>query len=109
VSNVIWSDETKICRFSSSSGGMAWTKEEAKPEVQDIVQTVRYCGGSIMIRNYIMTYGPRPLRIVSGHLDQHQYLHMFNEYLPDVINKYGMDKEIIYQYDNDSKHRARSV
>jgi hypothetical protein len=50
-----------------------------------------------------MTHDPRPLRVVFDHLDQHQCLH-------SVIDKYGMDKDkVIYQYDNDPKHKAKRV
>jgi hypothetical protein len=71
---------------------------------------VKYSGGSIMIWCYIMTHGPRLLRVVSGHMDQHQYLQILKECLPGVIRKYGMDeKNVIYQYDNDPKHKAKSV
>jgi hypothetical protein len=57
-----------------------------------------------------MVHGSGPLRVVPGHMDQHQYLQILSECLSDVINKYGMDKKnVIYQYDNDPKHKAKSV
>jgi hypothetical protein len=56
-----------------------------------------------------MAHGPRPLRIVSSHIDQHQYLQILSECLSDVISKYEMDKKnAIYQYDNDPKHKAKA-
>jgi hypothetical protein len=43
-------------------------------------------------------------------MDQYQYLQILSECLPDVIDKYGMNKKsVIYQYDNDPKHKAKSV
>jgi hypothetical protein len=48
--------------------------------------------------------------VVSDHLDRHQYLQILSECLSDVINKYEMDKKnVIYQYDNDPKHKDKSV
>jgi hypothetical protein len=57
-----------------------------------------------------MTHDPGSLRMVSGHLDQCQYLQILSWCLHNVINKYGMDKDkFIYQYDNDPKHKAKGV
>jgi hypothetical protein len=63
-----------------------------------------------MIWGCITAHSPRPLRVVSGQLDQHQYLQILSKCLPDVIRKYVMNKKnVIYQYDNDPKRKAKSV
>jgi hypothetical protein len=63
-----------------------------------------------MIWGCITAHGPGPLRVVSGRMDQHQYLQILKECLPGVISKYEMDKDkVIFQHDNDPKHKAKSV
>jgi hypothetical protein len=63
-----------------------------------------------MIWGCITAHGPGPLRVVSGRMDQHQYLQILKKCLPDVINNYGMDNDkVTFQHDNGPKHKAKSI
>ena len=46
---VIWSDESKICRFNSEGRSWSWIRDGEDLPKRSITQTVKFGGGSIMV------------------------------------------------------------
>ena len=107
---VIWSDETKICRFSSDGRNWSWVPEGSSLDPRQIQETVKFGGGSIMLWGCMTAYGVGISIRIEGTMDRHQYLSILQDGLLPTIGHYGLDREkVIFQHDNDPKHKAKIV
>lgn len=107
---VIWSDETKINRFGSDGRAWYWKHDGVSEQSRHIKETVKHGGGSIMIWACMTAEGPGNMCKINGNMDQHLYKSILEDELNGTIEWYNMDaSQIIFQQDNDSKHRAKSV
>ena len=108
--HVIWSDETKINRFCSDGRSWYWSRDGESLQKHHVNQTVKQGGGSIMIWRCITVHGPGFMCKIDGSMDQHTYKQILTEELLKTIEWYDMDaKKVIFQHDNDPKHKAKSV
>jgi transposase len=107
---VIWSDETKINRFSSDGRSWCWIRDGETKQPHHVKQTVKHGGGSVMIWGCMTFYGPGFMCKINNTMDQHIYKDILQEYLLQTIDWYDLDAEqVIFQHDNDPKHKSRSI
>lgn len=107
---VIWSDETKINRFCSDGRSWCWIRDGESRQPRHVMQTAKHGGGSIMIWGCMTAHGPGFMCRIEGMMDQHLYKEILEDELFQTIEWYHMDADrVIFQQDNDSKHKARSV
>jgi hypothetical protein len=107
---VIWSDETKINRFGSDGRSWCWLSKKGGLDPRQIKETVKFGGGSLMIWGCMTAYGPGFSMRIEGTMDQHQYLSILKDGLLPTIGHFRLNREnVIFQHDNDPKHKARSV
>jgi len=107
---VIWSDETKINRFGSDGRSWCWIPEKSTLNPRQIKETVKFGGGSLMMWGCMTAHGVGISIRVEGTMDQHQYLTILKDGLLPTIAHYRLNREdVIFQHDNDPKHKARSV
>lgn len=108
--HVIWSDETKINRFGSDGRSWYWKHENESRNPRHIQQTVKHGGGSIMIWGCMTADGPGNMCKIEGIMDQHLYKSILQEDFLETVDWYGLElKNIIFQQDNDSKHKSKIV
>jgi hypothetical protein len=108
--HVIWSDETKINRFSSDGRSWCWARDGESRKPQHVKETIKHGGGSVMIWGCMTEHGPGFMCKLTGNMDQRLYKSILEEDLVGTMEWYSMDPErVIFQHDNDPKHRARSV
>jgi transposase len=107
---VIWSDETKINRFSSDGRSWCWVRDVENQERRTIKQTVKHGGGSLMIWGCMTVHGPGFMCKLEGTMVKETYKSILQDELARTIDHYGMDPQrVIFQHDNDPKHTARIV
>jgi len=107
---VVWSDESKINRFCSDGRSWCWIRDGESRQPRHVKETVKHGGGSIMIWGCMTVHGPGFMCKIDGTMDQHLYKQILQGELLQTIEWYGMDAErVIFQHDNDPKHKARSV
>jgi transposase len=107
---VIWSDETKINRFCSDGRSWCWARGGESRQPHHVKQTVKHGGGSLMVWGCMTAHGPGFMCKLEGTMDQHLYKQILEEDLYGTIEEYEMDvTRVIFQHDNDPKHKAKSV
>jgi transposase len=107
---VIWSDETKVNRFSSDGRSWCWVRDGESRQPRHVKQTVKHGGGSLMIWGCMTAHGPGFICKIEGTMDQHLYKKILKEDLYETMEEYEMDaNRVIFQHDNDPKHKAKSV
>jgi hypothetical protein len=107
---VIWSDETKINRFSSDGRSWCWTRDVNSLERRTVKQTVKHGGGSIMIWGCMAVHGPGFMCKLDGTMVKETYKSILQDELMATIDYYDMNPaKVIFQHDNDPKHTASVV
>lgn len=108
--SIIWSDETKINRFSSDGRSWYWKLDKSSMQHNHVKETVKHGGGSIMVWGCMTSYGAGCLRKIDGIMNQTLYKAILQDSLIPTFEMYDMDpSKCIFQHDNDPKHTARSV
>lgn len=108
--HVIWSDETKINRFCSDGYSWCWVNDTSNLQEHQISQTVKHGGGSIMIWGCMTACGLGYMQQIEGTLNQDKYIEILEDCLLKTIRLYKLkSKDIIFQQDNDPKHKAERV
>ena len=72
-SRVIFSDESKINRFSSDGRAWCWTHDPKERSKRTIIQTIKHGGGLMMIWGCMSIHGPGLIHRIKGRLIQHGY------------------------------------
>ena len=80
-SRVIWSDETKINRFSSDGRLWYWTSPGEALSQRTIQPTVKYGGGSIMVWGCITYQGTGDITWIEGTMNADVYCAILNQNL----------------------------
>lgn len=108
---VVWSDETKICRFGSD--GRLWGWENPGSEGIDprtVQGTIKHGGGNIMLWGCMLWDGVGHMCRIDGGMDQHLYKDILEDYLHSSAEYYGHSiANMVFQHDNDPKHKSKLV
>jgi DDE superfamily endonuclease/Transposase len=107
---VIWSDETKICRFNSDGRSWCWVRDVRERDPRTVNQTVKHGGGSIMIWGSMTARGVGFMCKIEGRMKKEDYLEILQDELKNTFEYYDLDPAThIFQQDNDSKHSSKLV
>ena len=107
---IIWSDETKINRFCLDGRSWYWAHEGTSLQPNQVKQTVKHGGGSIMLWGCMTSQGPGLMHRIEGKMNQHLYKQILNDKLLKTIEYYNINPvETIFQHDNSPIHKAKSV
>jgi len=103
---VIWSDESKFNLFGSDGKVMVWrtTKEELDPKCT--VPTVKHGGGNVKCWGCFSSSGVGNLIFIDGNMTGEVYRDILDKNLLQSVKNLKMDKDWIFQHDNDPKHTA---
>lgn len=107
---VIWSDETKINRYSTDGRKWLWKKEGESLQTKDFIQTVKHGGGNIKLWGCLTAYGVGPICKIEGNMDAKMYLNILKTHLLKAVENMPYPvNEVIFQHDNDPKHTSKIV
>jgi transposase len=107
---VVFSDETKICRFNSDGRSWCWVEDKENIPVRAVNQTVKHGGGSIMLWGCLTCRGLGSLQNIQGRLNARGYIAILEQDLCGTLLAFGFNlEEIIFQQDNAAVHTAKIV
>jgi transposase len=107
---VLWSDETKINRYMSDGIKYCWINPEEGLSEKQIIETVKFGGGNIMVWGCMVWDGPGYISKIDGNMDKGLYVEILDECVKDTLNWYKINEKTFYfQHDNDPKHAAKST
>ena len=73
-------------------------------------QTIKHGGGSMMIWGYMTAQGVGFMCKIDSIMDQYLYRSILEDELLKTIEFYELEpKHVIFQHDNDPKHKAKSI
>lgn len=107
---VIWSDETKINRYSTDGRKWNWKKEGEPLQAKDFIQTVKHGGGNIKLWGCLTAYGVGPIHKIEGNMNGKMYQNILKTHLLETVDNMPYPvNEVIFQHDNDPKHTSKIV
>ncbi|GJP41591.1 hypothetical protein CLOM_g1247 [Closterium sp. NIES-68] len=107
---VIWSEETKINCYCSDRRAYAWICEGTSLRSHQVQQTVKHGGSSVMVWGCMTYEGAGFMCKIDGRMDGPLYRSILQDELKQTIDFFKLSpSEVIFQHDNDPKHRSRLV
>ena len=71
--NILWTDETTVELFGRITQHNVWRKKGTAQQHQNLIPTVKYGGGSIMVWSCFAASGPGQLAIINGKMNSQVY------------------------------------
>lgn len=107
--NILWTDETKIELFGHNQKRYAWRKKNTAFEEKNLLPTVKFGGGSIMLWGCVASTGTGNLVKVEGRMDSVQYQQILEKNVKESVKKLKLRRGWLFQQDNDPKHCSKST
>ena len=105
---IIFSDETKINRLGSDGRKWIWKKKNASLTDREVIPTLKFGGGSLMLWGCFLYSGVGCSCRIEGNMDAKLYAEILEGEFLQTLDHYSLDKsKIIFQQDNDPKHKSR--
>jgi transposase len=108
---VLFSDESPFTLFQT--GGKIYVRRRADEAYlpQCLNPTVKHGGGSINIWSIFSYWGQGPVKRIQGIMDGAMYREILKHYMAPYLKKIKTKhcEEVIFQQDNDPKHRSKKV
>lgn len=106
---VIWSDESKFELFNKKRRTRVWRKSDEGLQDRHLQPTMKHGGGSIMVWGCFSWAGVGNLTKINGIMTADDYIQILCENLEESMLKMGLEKDYIFQQDNDPKHKAKKT
>ena len=88
---------------------MCGEKKGTEHQHQNLIQTVKYGGGSIMVWGCFAVSGPGQLAIIDGKMNSQVYQDILQENVSVSVHQLKLNRSWVMQQDNDPKHRSKST
>ena len=76
---------------------------------QNLIPTVKYGEGNIMVWIWFAASGPGQLAVIDGKINSQVYQDIFQENVRLPVRQLKLNRSWVMQQDNDPKHRSRST
>ncbi|KAK3542759.1 hypothetical protein QTP70_002767 [Hemibagrus guttatus] len=107
--NTLWTDETKIELFGRSVSHYIWRKSNTAFQKKNIIPTVKYGGGSVMVWGCFAASGPGRLAVINGTMNSAVYQKILKENVRPSVCDLKLKRTWVLQQDNDPKHTSKST
>ena len=105
---VVWSDETKINHLGSDGRKWVWKKAGEGLSDRVVDGTVKFGGGSLMFWGCMLWEGAGYRTKIDGRMDAKLYVGILEDELQESLKYYKKKPgDIIFQQDNDPKHKSK--
>ncbi|KAK7576331.1 hypothetical protein V9T40_001250 [Parthenolecanium corni] len=103
---VIFSDESKFNLFGSDGRGYVWRKKNSELEAKNLLPTVKFGGGKVLVWGCMAAKGVGNLEFIEGNMTAQMYIDILRTNLKSSARKLGLQNSFRFQQDNDPKHTA---
>ncbi|KAG2470219.1 TCB1 transposase, partial [Polypterus senegalus] len=109
--NVLWTDETKtkVELFGRQMSRYIWRKRNTAFQKKNIIPTVKYGGGSVMVWGCFAASGPGRLAVIDGTMNSTVYQKILKENVRPSVRQLKLKRFWVLQKDNDPKHTSKST
>ncbi|KAK3567375.1 hypothetical protein QTP86_019891 [Hemibagrus guttatus] len=107
--NTLWTDETKIEHFGRSVSHYICCKSNTAFQKKNIIPTVKYGGGSVMVWGCFAASGPGRLAVINGTINSAVYQKILKENVRPSVFDLKLKRTWVLQQDNDPKHTSKST
>ncbi|KAK3527855.1 hypothetical protein QTP86_009412 [Hemibagrus guttatus] len=101
--NTLWTDKTKIELFGRSVSHYVWSKSNTTFQKKNIIPTVKYGGGSVMVWGCFAASGPGRLAVINGTMNSAVYQKILKENVRPSVCDLKLKPTRVLQQDNDPK------
>ena len=99
--NIMWTDETTVELFRWNTQHYVWRKKGTAHQHKNLIPTVKYGGGSIMVWGCFATSGPGHLAIIAGKITSQVYQDILQENVRLSVCQLKLNRSWVMQQDND--------
>ncbi|KAK3536316.1 hypothetical protein QTP86_002942 [Hemibagrus guttatus] len=100
---------TKILLFGRSVSRYVWSKSNTAFQKKNIIPTVKYGGGSVMVWGCFAASGPGRLAVINGTMNSAVYQKILKENVRPSVCDLKLKRTWVLQQDNDPKHTGKST
>lgn len=106
--NILWSDESKFCRFGSDGKCYVWRPPNMQHNPRYTSKTVKHGGGNVMVWAAFSGHGVGPIIKIDTRMDQYVYKDIISNTMIPYAEE-NMPLRWHFMHDNDPKHTSRLV
>ncbi len=107
--NTLWTDETKVELFGRCVSHYIWHKSNTAFQKKNIIPTVKYGGGSVMVWGCFAASGPGRLAVINGTMNSAVYQKILKDNVRPSVRDLKLKRTWVLQQDNDPKHTSKST
>uniref|UniRef100_A0A8C6KDX3 Transposase Tc1-like domain-containing protein n=1 Tax=Nothobranchius furzeri TaxID=105023 RepID=A0A8C6KDX3_NOTFU len=107
--NTLWTDETKVELFGRQMSRYIWRRSNTAFQTKNIIPTVKYGGGSVMVWGCFAASGTGRLAVINGTMNSTVYQNILKENVRPSVRQLKLKRSWVLQQDNDTKHTSKST
>ncbi|KAK3556190.1 hypothetical protein QTP70_005587 [Hemibagrus guttatus] len=107
--NTLWTDKRNIELFGRSLSHYVWHKSNTAFQKKNIIPTVKYGGGSVMVWGCFAASGPGRLAVINGTMNSSVYQKILKENDRPSVCDLKLKRTWVLQQNNDPKHTSKST
>jgi hypothetical protein len=109
MKKVLWLNENKIKLFGHQGKCYVWRKPNTSHHPENIIPTVKHCGGSIMLWVCFSSEGAGKLVRIEGMMYGAKYREILEGNLFQSSRDLILGGRFTFHQDNDPKHTAKTI
>uniref|UniRef100_A0AAY4B9U9 Transposase n=1 Tax=Denticeps clupeoides TaxID=299321 RepID=A0AAY4B9U9_9TELE len=107
--NTLWTNETKVELFGRCVSRYIWRKSNTAFKKKNIIPTVKYGGGSVMVWGCFAASGSGSLAVIDGTMNSTVYQKILKVNVRPSVCQLKLKRSWVLQQDNDPKHTSKST